>query len=192
MCGWGGAVFCCFTGCVCSEGAGAVLTRRCVVGAIGAAAHGQGAHDPQPAGEPALSCIACNVRNWACASTDLGLACPDCGMCKCGFGAQGAEAWCVGGQYSDRLLTSPTALAGILTIMHSCLDFKGIILGKYHYLMFMLSTAMQPRMLVTLGPAPLLPFPPQDQTRAHLLCGTSEAGGSAVGTDEKGGVCCHR
>lgn len=53
-------------------------------------------------------------------------------------------------QYSDRLLTSPTALAGILTIMHSCLDFKGIILGKYHYLMFMLSTAMQPRMLVTL------------------------------------------
>jgi len=52
--------------------------------------------------------------------------------------------------YSDRLLTSPTALAGILTVMHSCLDLKGIILGQYHYMLYMIAPAMQPRMLVTL------------------------------------------
>ncbi len=52
--------------------------------------------------------------------------------------------------YSDRLLTSPTALAGILTVMHSCLDLKGIIIGQYHYMLYMIAPAMQPRMLVTL------------------------------------------
>lgn len=52
-------------------------------------------------------------------------------------------------QYSDRLLTSPTALAGILAVMHSCMDFKNVILGKYHYMLYMISIAMQPRMLVT-------------------------------------------
>eukprot|EP00281_Chroomonas_sp_CCMP1168_P026072 CAMPEP_0206230098 /NCGR_PEP_ID=MMETSP0047_2-20121206/10060_1 /ASSEMBLY_ACC=CAM_ASM_000192 /TAXON_ID=195065 /ORGANISM="Chroomonas mesostigmatica_cf, Strain CCMP1168" /LENGTH=915 /DNA_ID=CAMNT_0053653463 /DNA_START=69 /DNA_END=2816 /DNA_ORIENTATION=- len=51
--------------------------------------------------------------------------------------------------YSDRLITSPTALAGAMAVMHACLDFKGIILGKYHYLLFLLSSTMQPRMLVT-------------------------------------------
>jgi len=52
--------------------------------------------------------------------------------------------------YSDKLLTSPTALAGILTVMHSCLDLKSIILGQYHYMLYTLAPAMQPRMLVTL------------------------------------------
>ena len=65
--------------------------------------------------------------------------------------------------YSDRLLTSPTALAGVLAVMHSCMDFKGILLGKYHYMMFMLSAAMQPRMLITVDedmkPLPVNPKP---------------------------------
>ena len=52
--------------------------------------------------------------------------------------------------YSDKLLTSPTSLAGILTVMHSCMDLKGIILGQHHYMLYMISPAMQPRMLVTL------------------------------------------
>ena len=52
--------------------------------------------------------------------------------------------------YSDKLLTSPSALAGILTVMHSCLDLKNIILGQYHYMLYMVAPAMQPRMLVTL------------------------------------------
>ena len=53
-------------------------------------------------------------------------------------------------QYSDRLLSSPAALAGILAVLHACLDFKGTLLGKYHYLLNLLAPAMQPRMLVTL------------------------------------------
>ena len=53
-------------------------------------------------------------------------------------------------QYSDRLLSSPAALAGILAVLHACLDFKGTLLGKFHYLLYLLAPAMQPRMLVTL------------------------------------------
>ena len=34
--------------------------------------------------------------------------------------------------------------------MHSCLDLKGIILSQYHYMLYMIAPAMQPRMLVTL------------------------------------------
>merc|ERR1719198_2714525 len=51
--------------------------------------------------------------------------------------------------HSDRLLLSPAALGGILVILHSCLDMGGTLLGKMHYLMFFLVTAMAPRMLVT-------------------------------------------
>ncbi|KAG0487911.1 hypothetical protein HPP92_006722 [Vanilla planifolia] len=51
--------------------------------------------------------------------------------------------------HSDRFLLSPTALAGIVTVLHACLDMKSIILGKYHYLLYILSLAMHPRMLMT-------------------------------------------
>ena len=74
--------------------------------------------------------------------------------------------------YSDRLLTSPTALAGILTVMHSCLDLKGIILGQYHYMLYMIAPAMQPRMLVTLD-QDLKPLPVSvrvGQVCLELLC----------------------
>lgn len=37
-----------------------------------------------------------------------------------------------------------------MAVMHACLDLKNIILGKYHYLLFLIAPAMQPRMLVTL------------------------------------------
>ncbi|GFS30593.1 26S proteasome regulatory subunit S2 1A [Actinidia rufa] len=42
-----------------------------------------------------------------------------------------------------------TALAGIITLLHACLDMKAIILGKYHYVLYYLALAMQPRMLLT-------------------------------------------
>jgi len=42
------------------------------------------------------------------------------------------------------------ALAGLLTTMHICLDFKAIVLGKHHFLLWTLVAAMRPRMLVTL------------------------------------------
>ncbi|CAN8273556.1 unnamed protein product [Cochlearia groenlandica] len=51
--------------------------------------------------------------------------------------------------HSERLLMSPTALAGIVTLLHACLDMKSIILGKYHYVLYFLVLAMQPRMMLT-------------------------------------------
>jgi 26S proteasome regulatory subunit N1 len=51
--------------------------------------------------------------------------------------------------HSERLLLSPTALAGIVTLLHACLDMKSIILGKYHYVLYFLVLAMQPRMMLT-------------------------------------------
>ncbi|EEF44376.1 26S proteasome non-ATPase regulatory subunit 2 homolog A [Ricinus communis] len=51
--------------------------------------------------------------------------------------------------HSDRFLLSPTALAGLITMLHACLDMKAIILGKYHYVLYFLVLAMQPRMLMT-------------------------------------------
>ncbi|KAE9592999.1 hypothetical protein Lal_00028985 [Lupinus albus] len=51
--------------------------------------------------------------------------------------------------HSDRLLLSPTALAGLITMLHACLDMKAIVLGKYHYVLYFLVLAMQPRMLLT-------------------------------------------
>lgn len=51
--------------------------------------------------------------------------------------------------HSERFLLSPTALAGIVTLLYACLDMKAIILGKYHYVLYFLVLAMQPRMLMT-------------------------------------------
>ncbi|XP_059449342.1 26S proteasome non-ATPase regulatory subunit 2 homolog A-like isoform X3 [Corylus avellana] len=51
--------------------------------------------------------------------------------------------------YSERYLLSPTALAGLVTMLHACLNMKAIILGKYHYVLYFLVLAMQPRMLMT-------------------------------------------
>lgn len=51
--------------------------------------------------------------------------------------------------HSDRFLLSPTALAGIVTTLFACLDMKAIIVGKYHYVLYFLVLAMQPRMLLT-------------------------------------------
>eukprot|EP00241_Pyramimonas_parkeae_P004255 CAMPEP_0114250514 /NCGR_PEP_ID=MMETSP0058-20121206/14741_1 /TAXON_ID=36894 /ORGANISM="Pyramimonas parkeae, CCMP726" /LENGTH=908 /DNA_ID=CAMNT_0001364181 /DNA_START=49 /DNA_END=2775 /DNA_ORIENTATION=- len=51
--------------------------------------------------------------------------------------------------HSDRLL-SPTAVAGLLATMFCCLDMKATVLAKYHHVLFYLTAAMQPRMLMTL------------------------------------------
>ena len=44
----------------------------------------------------------------------------------------------------------PVALAGLLVTLHVCLDFKTIVLGKHHFLLWVLVASMRPRMLVTL------------------------------------------
>lgn len=51
--------------------------------------------------------------------------------------------------HSDRQLLSPVAVAGLLAVLVAMLDVKSTILGKSHYLLYGLATAMQPRMLVT-------------------------------------------
>jgi len=51
--------------------------------------------------------------------------------------------------HSDRTLLSPVAVAGLLTVLHSCLDFKNIVLSKSHYLLYSLVEAIYPRMLMT-------------------------------------------
>ncbi|KAK4577643.1 hypothetical protein RGQ29_027951 [Quercus rubra] len=51
--------------------------------------------------------------------------------------------------HSERFLLSPTALAGIVIMLHACLDMKAVILSKYHYMLYFLVLAMQPRMLMT-------------------------------------------
>lgn len=51
--------------------------------------------------------------------------------------------------HSDRQLMSPVAVAGLLATLVAFLDVKNIILGRSHYLLYTMVTAMQPRMLVT-------------------------------------------
>lgn len=42
-----------------------------------------------------------------------------------------------------KLIHGRTALTGIVTLLHACLDMKPIILGKYHYVLYFLVLAMQ-------------------------------------------------
>ncbi|CAG2224105.1 PSMD2 [Mytilus edulis] len=51
--------------------------------------------------------------------------------------------------HSDKALMSPVAVAGLLAVCVSCLDVKNLILGKSHYILYHLVSAMQPRMLTT-------------------------------------------
>jgi 26S proteasome regulatory subunit N1 len=51
--------------------------------------------------------------------------------------------------HSDRLLLNYPALGGTLVLLHSCLDLKNTILDKSHYLLYYLTSAMNPRMLIT-------------------------------------------
>eukprot|EP01121_Diplochlamys_sp_Union-15-3_P001972 TRINITY_DN11694_c0_g1_i1.p1 TRINITY_DN11694_c0_g1~~TRINITY_DN11694_c0_g1_i1.p1 ORF type:complete len:880 (+),score=144.07 TRINITY_DN11694_c0_g1_i1:41-2680(+) len=51
--------------------------------------------------------------------------------------------------HSEKLLLNPVALAGITVVLHTCLDFKNLILSKAHYMLYLLCMAMYPRMLMT-------------------------------------------
>ena len=60
--------------------------------------------------------------------------------------------------HSDRMLLKGPALGGMLVLLHSCLDLKKTLLDKSHYLLYYLTCAMHPRMLITVSyndaPAP--------------------------------------
>ncbi|KAL2483354.1 26S proteasome non-ATPase regulatory subunit 2-like protein A [Forsythia ovata] len=51
--------------------------------------------------------------------------------------------------HSERFLLSPISLAGLVIVLHACLDLKAIILEEYHYVLYFLVLAIQPRMLMT-------------------------------------------
>nr|XP_058953280.1 26S proteasome non-ATPase regulatory subunit 2-like [Pocillopora verrucosa] len=55
----------------------------------------------------------------------------------------------LGPYHCDRSLMMPVAVGGLLSVLLSFLDVKNVILGKSHYVLFNLVSAMQPRMLVT-------------------------------------------
>ncbi|KAF9191026.1 proteasome regulatory particle base subunit [Haplosporangium sp. Z 767] len=52
---------------------------------------------------------------------------------------------------TDRQIMSPVALAGLLTTLVAFTDVKTLILGRHHYLLYSLVTAMYPRFLITLN-----------------------------------------
>ncbi|GAB4816037.1 hypothetical protein N2152v2_003083 [Parachlorella kessleri] len=62
--------------------------------------------------------------------------------------------------HSDHVLLSGSALAGILLVLFACLDAKSTLGGKQHYLLYALTPAMRPRMLMTVDESgKLLPVP---------------------------------
>lgn len=54
-------------------------------------------------------------------------------------------------QHSDRMLTCGPSLGALLVLIHSGLDLKSTILDKSHYLLYYLTCAMNPRMLITVN-----------------------------------------
>jgi len=60
--------------------------------------------------------------------------------------------------HPDRSLPHFPALASLIALCHVSLDFKGLVLGKHHFLLYLLVGAMRPRMLVTVD-ADLNPLP---------------------------------
>ncbi|KAI3994728.1 hypothetical protein MKX01_002344 [Papaver californicum] len=52
--------------------------------------------------------------------------------------------------HSERFLLSLTSLAGLIIMLHTCLDMKSFILDMFHYVLYFLALAMKPRMLMTL------------------------------------------
>ena len=53
--------------------------------------------------------------------------------------------------HADRMLMSGPSLAGILVLLHSCLDLKNTLLEKSHFLLYYLTCSMNPRMLITVS-----------------------------------------
>lgn len=51
--------------------------------------------------------------------------------------------------HSDKMLLNGPALGSVLVLLHCCLDLKSTLLDKTHYLLYYLTCAMNPRMLIT-------------------------------------------
>jgi 26S proteasome regulatory subunit N1 len=53
--------------------------------------------------------------------------------------------------HADKMLMSGPALGGVLVLLYSCMDLKNTILDKSHFLLYYLTCAMNPRMLITVN-----------------------------------------
>lgn len=49
--------------------------------------------------------------------------------------------------HSDKTLMNGPAIAGVLTVLHACLDFKGTLLDKFHYILYYLAMSFNPRIM---------------------------------------------
>merc|ERR1719356_1516623 len=53
--------------------------------------------------------------------------------------------------HSDRTLLCGPAIAAVLVVVHSCINLKTSLLDKTHYILYYLTCAMNPRMLITVN-----------------------------------------
>lgn len=44
-----------------------------------------------------------------------------------------------------------SSIAGVLTVLHACIDMQGTLLDKFHYLLYFLVPSMNPRFIATLN-----------------------------------------
>eukprot|EP00186_Timspurckia_oligopyrenoides_P002188 CAMPEP_0182445844 /NCGR_PEP_ID=MMETSP1172-20130603/3818_1 /TAXON_ID=708627 /ORGANISM="Timspurckia oligopyrenoides, Strain CCMP3278" /LENGTH=977 /DNA_ID=CAMNT_0024641673 /DNA_START=30 /DNA_END=2960 /DNA_ORIENTATION=- len=49
--------------------------------------------------------------------------------------------------HSERMLMNPVCMGGLLTVLFSAFDMKSTLLSKHHYLLYVLSLSVKPRML---------------------------------------------
>eukprot|EP00602_Paraphysomonas_sp_CaronLab_P000859 CAMPEP_0185030934 /NCGR_PEP_ID=MMETSP1103-20130426/18094_1 /TAXON_ID=36769 /ORGANISM="Paraphysomonas bandaiensis, Strain Caron Lab Isolate" /LENGTH=894 /DNA_ID=CAMNT_0027566249 /DNA_START=45 /DNA_END=2729 /DNA_ORIENTATION=- len=68
-----------------------------------------------------------------------------------GLNAMGKGLLTLSPFHSDRLLMNGSSVAGILTILHACVDIQGTLLDKFHYILFFLTPSMNPRFMATLN-----------------------------------------
>ncbi|KAL7060519.1 hypothetical protein AAHC03_09136 [Spirometra sp. Aus1] len=66
------------------------------------------------------------------------------GLTHLGKGTLTLSPW-----HSDHFLLRPVSLAGVLTLLVSCLDMRMTFMGRSDYLIFYLTPAIQPRLLMT-------------------------------------------
>ncbi|VDP81406.1 unnamed protein product [Echinostoma caproni] len=66
------------------------------------------------------------------------------GLTHLGKGTLTLSPW-----HSERFLSRPVGIAGLLTLLVSCLDMRTTFMGRHDYLIFYLTPAIQPRLLMT-------------------------------------------
>eukprot|EP00604_Paraphysomonas_vestita_P002076 CAMPEP_0174819558 /NCGR_PEP_ID=MMETSP1107-20130205/2855_1 /TAXON_ID=36770 /ORGANISM="Paraphysomonas vestita, Strain GFlagA" /LENGTH=379 /DNA_ID=CAMNT_0016033271 /DNA_START=1752 /DNA_END=2891 /DNA_ORIENTATION=- len=68
-----------------------------------------------------------------------------------GLNAMGKGLLTLNAFHSDRLLMNGASIAGVLTVLHACIDMQGTLLDKFHYLLYFLVPSMNPRFIATLN-----------------------------------------